>query len=185
MSENARTFCKALYGFDATVRRVAADRWTNPSPCEDWQAKDVLAHNLEMNLMITGFTNGIGAKRPSGAPDDPVAGWQPSFEGLLAALDREGSLQTVTATPWGEMPVDKFMGFAWVDPLIHTWDLAMATGQTPVLDAALTERAYRQLERAGDSLRGPGAFGPAVAETEDMSMLNKFIAISGRDPNWS
>jgi len=185
MSANARTFLKALYGFDATVRRIDATMWSNPSPCDGWEARHVLTHNLEMNHMVIGFTNGIGAKRPAAISDDPVAGWPTAFEELQQRLDTEGSLQTIAETPWGEMPVDKFLGFAWVDPLIHTWDLAMATGQPPILDAELVERAYRQLVRAGDSLRGPGAFGPAVEETEDMSVTDRFIAISGRNPRWA
>ena len=53
------------------------------------------------------------------------------------------------------------------------------------MDAGLVERAYHQLERAGDSLRGPGRFGPAVSETGEMTTADRFIAISGRDPHWS
>jgi uncharacterized protein (TIGR03086 family) len=185
MSENARTFLKALYGFDATVRRVDPDSWSNPSPCEGWQAVDIVGHNLGMGLMVSGFTRGIGAKQPSEAPADPVTAWQPHFDDLLVALDTKGAISTEVETPWGEMAVDSFIGFAWVDPLIHTWDLAKATGQVPVMDAGLVERAYRQLERAGDSLRGPGRFGAAVAETDEMTMVDRFIAISGRDPHWS
>lgn len=185
MSESSRTFLKAVYGFDAAVRRIDADRWANPSPCDGWQATDVLNHCVEMNKMVTGFTNGIGASRPAASSANPITEWQPSFDELLEALDHKGALQTVSKTPWGEMPVDKFLGFAWVDPLIHTWDLAKAGGQEPALDPDLVARAYAQLERAGDSLRGPGAFGAAVEPTAEMSTVDRFIAISGRDPSWS
>lgn len=183
MSENLRTYVRALYGFDATVVRTATDAWANPSPCEGWTATDVVAHNVAMNRMIAGFAAGQGAAG-AGHPSlsDPVAEWRTSFAALVAALDREGSLQTVAKTPWGEMPVDRFLGFAWVDPVIHTWDLAIATGQAPVLYADLVERGAKQLERAGDSLVGPGGFEPAVELGDDATTLERFVAFSGRDP---
>ena len=186
MSENLRTYTKALFGLDATVARVTGDRWTSPSPCTAWTAADVIAHNVGMNRMITGFTTGVGAAGPDHVvADDPAESWRDAFAGLLEALDRPGSLQTVAATPWGEMPVDKFLGFAWVDPLIHTWDLAIATGQAPVLDAALVARGTTQLERAGDSLVGPGRFEPAVTAAPDADPISTFVALSGRDPSAS
>jgi uncharacterized protein (TIGR03086 family) len=183
MSDNLRTYVKALYGFDATVNRVAGDGWDAPSPCEGWTATDVVAHNIGMNNMIAGFTRGEGASRPTEErPDDPVAAWRASFDGLLAALDTAGALQTVAKTPWGEMPVDKFLGFAWVDPVVHTWDLAKATGQTPVVDEGLVERGAKQLARAGDSLVGPGRFKPAVEVGDEAPVLDTLIALSGRNP---
>ena len=183
MSENLRTYTKALYGFDAVVGRTSSDSWSNPSPCEGWTAADVVAHNIAMNNMIAGFTDGTGAKRPDDVTlSDPAADWAAAFDNLLAALDRPGALQTVAVTPWGEMPVDKFLGFAWVDPVVHTWDLAKATGQDAVVDQALAERGAKQLARAGDSLVGPGRFKAAVEVADGTSTLDTLVALSGRDP---
>lgn len=184
MSDNLRTYQRALFGFDATVRRTPDDAWASPSPCEGWTAADVLAHNVGMCKMIAGFTNGVDASSPPhDVPQDPAAAWQDAFEELLEAFDRQGALQTEAKTPWGEMPVDKFLGFAWVDPLIHTWDLAVATGQEPVLEPGLVGRGLKQMERAGDSLRGERTFGPAVEASSDADDLDRLVAITGRTPS--
>lgn len=183
MSENLRTYTKALFGFDATVARTDPDAWSNPSPCEEWTAADVVAHNVGMNDMIAGFTKGVDARGPRHeVSDSPAEDWRRSLDELLAALDTDGALETVAKTPWGEMPVDRFLGFAWVDPVVHTWDLARATGQAPVLDQALAARGLEQLERAGDSIRGERTFGPAVEAAADSSVVDALIAITGRDP---
>ncbi len=183
MSENLRTFVKALYGFDAVVSRVPATAWSNESPCEGWTATDVVAHNIGMNHMITGFTNAVDAVGPAhDAVIDAPTAWGESLDTVLAAIDSKGALQVEASTPWGDMPVDTFLGFAWVDPLTHTWDLACATGQDAALDSLLCGRGLAQLERAGDSLRGSGAFGPAVEVADDASVVDRFIAITGRDP---
>ncbi len=184
MSENLRTYTQALFGFDATVRRTPTDRWSAQSPCAEWKAVDVLAHTIGMNEMIAGFTNGVDASAPGhDVPDDPAAAWDESFDTMLDALDTKGALQSVARTPWGEMPVDKFLGFAWVDPVIHTWDLAVATGQDVVLDGRLVARATTQMERAGDSLRGERTFGPAVDAPAGADPITRLIAITGRDPS--
>ncbi len=183
MSENLRRYTRALYGFDAVVRRTPAETWSNDSPCEGWTAADVVAHNVGMNQMITGFTRGDGAPHAGHVvSDDPAASWSSSLDELLAALDSEGALQTVAMTPWGELPVEKFLGFVWVDPVIHTWDLAIASGQPPVLAPDLVELGAARLERAGDSLVGPGRFHAAVSVEGDVSTLDRFISLSGRTP---
>ena len=186
MSDNLRRYTRALFSFDATVARAGADTWANSSPCDDWTATDVVAHNVGMNQMIVGFTEGSGSGS-AGHPElaQPDLDWTKSFEALLAALDSSGALQTVAKTPWGEMPIDRFLGFAWVDPILHTWDLAKATGQTPTLPADLVAIGAKQLARAGDSLRGTGAFGDEVKVAEGASTLELFVGLSGRDPGWS
>ena len=181
MSQSLLTYTKAVYGLDATVQRVSADQWGNQSPCPDWTAADVLAHNIGMNNMIAGFCSGIDSKGPAHElPDDPAAAWAASLDGLLDALDTKGALDSVARTPWGEMPAGKFLGFAWVDPVIHTWDLAKATGQTPVLDAGLVAMGTKQLEKAGDSLVGPGRFEPATSAGSGADAVSVFVALSGR-----
>lgn len=183
MSENLRRYTRALYGFDAVVRRTPAEAWSNESPCEGWTAADVVAHNVGMNHMISGFATGDGAPHADHVlSDDPAGSWSESLDDLLAALDTDGALQTVAMTPWGELPVEKFLGFVWVDPLIHTWDLAVAVGQQPVLAADLVESGAARLERAGDSLVGPGRFQSAVSVDDDASTLDRFISLSGRTP---
>ena len=37
-------FDRALAKFDAVVRQVPDDAWDNPSPCEAWNAANVVGH---------------------------------------------------------------------------------------------------------------------------------------------
>lgn len=185
MSDNSRRYLTSLFGLDAVVRRVDGN-WDAASPCEGWSAADVVGHNIAMNDMIAGFTDGIDATGADDmVPDDPAAEWRASFTALLDALDSEGALQAVAVTPWGELPVDKFLGFVWVDPLLHSWDLAMATGQDPALDADLVAAASTRLERAGESLVGPGRFKPATDIDDQMTPTQRLVSLSGRDAHWT
>ena len=182
MSENSRNYLLALYGFDATVRRVTPSSWDNTSPCEGWTARDVLSHNIGMCEMITGIAHGVGAEAAEHPPVvNPMAEWIKAFEETRQALDRPEALAQKELTPWGHLVVDRFIGIVTVDPLIHTFDLAAATGQRVVIDEGLAAAGFAQLEKAGEMIRGE-RFGPKVSIDEDASIVDKLIAMAGRTP---
>ncbi len=182
MSENTRNYLHALYGFDATVSRVGSHGWDGASPCEGWSARDVLSHNIGMCQMITGIARGIGAES-AGQPEvvDPLDEWGRAFAETRVALDDAEALSQKVQTPWGHLVVDRFVGIVTVDPLIHTFDLAVATGQEVVIDRDLAEAGYKQLQQAGDMIRGE-RFGPEIELDGDDSIVDKLIAMAGRDP---
>ena len=207
MSDNLLAYVKGLFCFDAVVQRTESERWDNPSPCERWTARRVVDHNLMICNMIAEMTRGNPAAVPEGsverpfpapsrdglvlAPhmfqrfvnsdDDPIVVWNRGRDDVLEALDQPGALHTETRSPWGHRTVDAFLGFAFFDPLIHAWDLAMAVGQTPVLNAALAQRALDHLAEFGEQyeLRQPGVLTDALVSTAQEPVA-RLIAFSGR-----
>ena len=91
MSEARRKFTKALYGFDAVVKRVPPDRWSDPSPCVGWTARDVAGHMIWGTWMLAAAT-GTG-ETPTGrseaevAGDDPLVSWALARDAALEGLD--------------------------------------------------------------------------------------------------
>lgn len=186
MSQNLRNFQKALFTVDAVVRRTPDDAWDNQSGCADWTAREVLGHVI---WGITNMANRIdGGDAPPQQPEadvagpDPVASWVAARDRVLEALDRQGSLQIVAPTPFGEMAVDDFLAFYPLDPLAHSWDIAQASGIDPALPPELCEVGYAGLAAMGDNLRGPGLMGPAIDIGDDADIEARFLAMSGRDP---
>ncbi len=182
MSENTRNYVHALYGFDATVSRVGPQDWDSASPCKGWSARDVLSHNIGMCQMITGIAHGIGAES-AGQPEviHPLEEWSRAFAETRAALDDPEALEQKVQTPWGHLAVDRFVGIVTVDPLIHTFDLAVATRQEVVIDRGLAKAGYMQLQKAGDMIRGE-RFGPEIQLDGDESTVEKLVAMAGRNP---
>ena len=58
MSDNLRLFTQAVYAFDAVVRRTADDQWSAATPCEGWDARDLLQHQCAV-------LNGVAAMAAS------------------------------------------------------------------------------------------------------------------------
>jgi uncharacterized protein (TIGR03086 family) len=183
MSENLRLYTKALYTLDAVAKRVPAEAWDNPSPCEGWTAREVAGH-VSWVIQATDAA-ATGGEGPAEQPEAEVAGADPaatiaeSVDGVLASLDRPGVLNAVKATPFGEMPVDTFIGIIWVDPLTHAWDIATAAGIDPAIDDETAAKAQATLEPIADVLRGPGRFADAKEPAAD-DALSRFIAFAGR-----
>jgi uncharacterized protein (TIGR03086 family) len=185
MSENLRMYTKAVYGFDHVMRTVPEGTWDRPSPCEGWTALDVAGHAMGVVAMIRAFAEGTAPQHHDGPPRDitgadPHATWAELRDGVLEALDHQGVLQRVVPSPFGPMPLDTLIGTLLVDTLVHSWDLARATGADERLDPGLVERAHGVLAQLGDGIRGPGMFDPVVTTSDAASAQDRFIAFTGR-----
>lgn len=181
MSRNLRDFTKAIHGFDAVVRRAPDSAWTAPSACDGWTGADVVEHVCGVASGVIGLAGG-NQPDPATGTGDPVAGWIATRDALLEALDAPGCLQREGDTPFGAMTVDRFIGILGVDPLCHTFDLAVAAGVDPALDPGLVERYHGNLVKAGDALRVPGMFGPAIDPPVGATRAEAFVALAGRNP---
>ncbi|MGH1503241.1 MAG: TIGR03086 family metal-binding protein [Acidimicrobiales bacterium] len=186
MSDNLRTYTKAVYGFDHVVRLVPDDAWDDASPCEGWTARDVLGHVVAVQRYLLSLVEGTAPTMDpftdpgQHAGDDPAATWAETRDALLEALDQAGVLQRVVQSFWGEMPIDSTLSNNLADTTVHSWDLARATGVDERLDQGVAERALAQITPAVEHMRAGGMLGPA-ADAVDDSASARLLALSGRE----
>ena len=62
-------------GFDAAVKAVTPDKWDAQSPCEQWTARDVVAHVVEGHRGVIADVRG-GESETLGADEDPRQAWE-------------------------------------------------------------------------------------------------------------
>jgi uncharacterized protein (TIGR03086 family) len=179
VSENLRDYTKALYGFDAVVRRVPADSWEAQSPCTEWKAIDVLGHVAAVQMMVAAGAR--GEPRPE-IPDtrshlgaEPVGAWGD-------ALDHPHRIQQEMETPFGRMAVDSFLGVLVLDCITHTWDLARAAGIDPQLDARLVSTSFEKIRPLDAAIRGRGVFADKVEPPAGADEAAQLMAFLGREP---
>ena len=70
MTEVQDRYRKVASSFDATVREVPPDKWGAQSPCEEWKARDVVAHVVAGHRSVIAGARG-GESSPLGADEDP------------------------------------------------------------------------------------------------------------------
>jgi uncharacterized protein (TIGR03086 family) len=171
--------------FTQRIREVPSDAWENPAPCDGWVARDVVRHLLEWVPWVIG-RSGIEFRPGPSVYDDPYGAWRNLADTLQSCLDDPAiAAQTFDAGPPGRMSVeDAIDSLVTADVLLHTWDLAVATGLDPTLDREMVVETLHRMEPMDETLRASGHFGPKVAAAPDADDQAKLIAFTGRDPNW-
>lgn len=184
MSANLRTYLRGVFAFDAVARRVPAEGWDNPSPCEGWTAREVLGHATWVTHNIAAAASGGPTPEPKPeaetAGDDPLAAWDAAREAVTEALDTDGALQREMDSPFGRVPVDAGLGIFFSDVTMHAWDLAAAAGVPHGIADDLAERVRQGLAAAGDSIRQPGVFGPEQPAPDGADAAARMAAMGGR-----
>jgi uncharacterized protein (TIGR03086 family) len=184
MSETSERFRSVAEDFTARIAAVPADRWDRPAPCEGWVARDVVEHVLGA---LQSFLGRYDVEVPPGPPveSDPLGAWTVGRDAAQSALDDPEVAGRVVDTPMGSMSFEQMVGsFGVGDVVVHTWDLARATGLDEQLDPDEVHRLLEMMTERDEMMRQGTAFGPKVPVPDDADEQTKLIGFTGRDPDW-
>jgi uncharacterized protein (TIGR03086 family) len=179
MSEVAERYAQIAAGFADRVGGVAPDAWTNPSPCTEWTARDVLAHVVSVHRRVIA---GLDASTPPPPATDPdlVAAWAAATADVGAVLADPARASVPVAGRFAPMPLEELIGrLLCIDTLVHTWDLARATGQNERLDASAVTIAFDGIRPADEAIR-VGGFGPKIEPPANADVQTRFLCFLGR-----
>jgi uncharacterized protein (TIGR03086 family) len=176
--DNYRGACS---GFSAIVAQ-GEGRWTNPSPCSEWDARGVVEHVIgfhdELLLRPTGTT-------PTRPKDDPEARWVLTVTAIDLAVDIASSTDGRERPTPDEINLDQLLPALTSELLAHTWDLAQAIGVDPHLDPDLCELSLGFMQANEEQVRSSGLFGAPVSRPSDTDAATRLITFLGRDPGWN
>ena len=182
MTDISERYRKRSQEFADTVAAVPEDRWSSPSPCEEWTARDVVRHVVQTPGMFFGMIDAEYPEPPS-VDDDPVAAVASARETMQSALDDPEVATTEFDGFFGrtsfEQAVDRFVNF---DLVVHRWDLARATGLDETMPSDEVERLAGELAGFGEAARSPGVFGPEVDVPPDADPQTALLGQLGRRP---
>jgi uncharacterized protein (TIGR03086 family) len=140
VSELIEQHRRACADFSRVAALVPPDQWDRPTPCAEWDARALVEHVIGFHDFLLLRPMGVRANRPRA---DPVERWEATRIAIFAALDAPGAIDQPTDLPGGGQSTPRQMLAALsTEMLVHSWDLARATDQSPapaVLEAA---RAY-------------------------------------------
>ena len=185
MSEISERYRRVASQMTARTIAVPDESWDNPSPCEGWVARDVIRHMVEW--MPAFLASGSGVEEAPDGPsvdEDPVEAWQTLTVWLQGLLDDPHIAASEFSHPQAgrHSLEDAIATFILGDVLVHTWDLARATGGDERLDADEVHRMVAGMEPYDDMLRASGQYGPRVAVAADADEQARLIAFMGRQP---
>jgi uncharacterized protein (TIGR03086 family) len=157
---------------------AAEDKLDAPTPCDEWDVRTLLNHMLDTQEYFSATARGESPALPSGTPserigDDPAKTYEQTRQATLGAYRKPGVLEKTGPS----------LGIAFVDQLVHGWDLARATGQDATMPDDLAQSAFQMIDGQldGEERRGP-AFKPAISVPDDASAQEKLLGYGGRQP---
>src|ERR1017187_4512291 len=89
--------------FDAAVRAMTRDKWEAQSPCEQWRARDVVAHVVTGHRGVIAGVRG-GESKPVGADEDSRRAWEDSSRAIDEITGDPEALAKEIDGPVGTMP---------------------------------------------------------------------------------
>jgi len=180
----ADRYRRVAAAFSARVEAVPDAAWDNPAPCDGWVARDVVRHVVEW--MPAFLADAGGPMLPIGpsVDVDPRGAWANLDDALRSLLDDPlVSASTIAHPRAGTHRLDDAIGMFFVgDLLVHTWDLARATGLDETLDPELVHDMLVGIQPLDAALRASGEYGPRVDVPADADEQTLLLAFTGRRP---
>jgi uncharacterized protein (TIGR03086 family) len=173
---------RALDQAGAIIANVRPEQAGLPTPCAGWDVYALVNHVIdEVHRFAEATATG---QRGAGDADVPCqdwsAAWRRAADALLAAWRSSGALERTTRLPGGEVPATWTLGQHVTEVAVHTWDIAVATGQSTDLDPVVGTAAF-DWARATlvPEMRGEQV-GTEVPVDADAPLYDRLAAFGGR-----
>ena len=180
MTQIQDSYRRVSTGFDAAVQAVVPEQWESQSPCEEWNARDIVAHVVEGHRGVIAGVRG-GESIPLGPDEDPKKAWEEASRAIDEITgDPDESVKEMDG-PTGKMPAGEIIGrFVTMDVLVHTWDLARTIGADEHLDEDSVQHAFETLKPMDAMIRMPNVFAAKLEPPPDADVQTEFLYFLGR-----
>jgi uncharacterized protein (TIGR03086 family) len=189
MTEPHELHRRAGEGLAATVRQVGDEEMHRPTPCSEWDVRDLLHHITWSNLWVGPLVDGKDLAEVAPTLEGDVLGEDPVGITLRAIGESSDAFER-----GGDRPVQLSRGLTPAtiyclermnDLTVHNWDLAAGIGVDVRLDDGCMQAAldaYRPYEAA---MRAAGELGPDVEIPDDADLQTRYLSFFGRRTDWS
>jgi uncharacterized protein (TIGR03086 family) len=175
---------------------VTADQLHRPTPCAQFDVDHLSAHVLAVvNRIGVLGAGGDFFSTPQSIDDIALADRADAYASFAAVADEawsaDDALDRMLALPWATLPGRVTLLIYLNEIIVHTWDLAVATGRAPQWDDEILEVAYAAIQRGlpadgrsvtGDGSDGGSPFAPVVDVAGDAPLIDRLVAWNGRRP---
>jgi uncharacterized protein (TIGR03086 family) len=167
------------------LKPLAAADLDRPSGCTGWDIRALLSHLVGGNIRFAQALRGEPADWPTRDAEpvtSPLGEFDESAAQMADTIAGIDNPKRPTLLQAGEPPAYFAVGVHAADMLVHSWDLAVATGQDAALDAELCLAALEVVEKYPPSFWGPGRFFAPRVELTSADPQDRLLALVGRDP---
>jgi uncharacterized protein (TIGR03086 family) len=190
-------FAIASTGFQRRLRSVRSEQWAWPTPCTEWNVRQLVNHMARGNLGYVHLVQGgsgaefLRLRDADVLGGDPVDAYTQSVQECARAFAEPGALERVLDYPLGKVTGRQALAVRTTDTVIHTWDLARAVGSDDRLDVGLVawiddslEDIYAGLVETPTAIETTHRFfaAPEGVLADDASRQDRLLHRMGRRP---
>jgi uncharacterized protein (TIGR03086 family) len=149
--------------------QVPAERFSDPTPCADWDVRGLLGHLVatvdRARVIGEGGDPNAMPRVVDGVADDGWVDALDTAEDKAAAVWADDTrLDALVTVPWGQVPGRAALFGYLREALVHGWDLAVASGQDGEADPATAAAVLAETRRVmpAEPRGGPIPFAAPV-----------------------
>jgi uncharacterized protein (TIGR03086 family) len=114
--------------------------------------------------------------------EDPTVVFRRAASEAVTAVETRLPAGEIVHLSFGDVPIEEYVWQLTADHLVHSWDLAAATGQPRELDPDVVAGVSAWFADREAMYREAGAIGPRAEAPDDPQ--SQLLAAFGRDPSW-
>jgi len=174
-----------------TVDNVKPAQFGDPTPCPEWDVRTLLNHlilwtsySAERRAHGESVPEELMAKDFAAEPDFAAA-YRAQLDRALAAWADPAAWERDLNVMGAPTPAADVAGLLMAEIVLHAWDLAAATGQSYTVGDKAAEAALTAVAANAELFRQYEGFAEPVPVAADAPVLDRVLALSGRDPAWT
>ncbi|WP_107653685.1 TIGR03086 family metal-binding protein [Nocardia suismassiliense] len=163
------------------------DQLARPTPCSEYNVAQLIGHIDEVAQAFAAIARKDtgGAAAPDRGADHRRTG-AASVRLLGQAWGDPAAWQGATELRAGlELPNELWGKIALTEMVVHGWDLAVATGRPFALPTATLQACFDHVADFVPNAPLPELWGPAVETSDNAPLIDRTVAITGRNPRWA
>jgi len=192
---NGHVLHSQLAGAAAQAARIArgvrAEQLDNPTPCAEFDTRTLVnhwvlytSHGLEHRARREPLPDDLIARDFTAAPDWAQA-YAEQLERAVAAWGDPAVWEGEVDLGGTALPAATLARMVAKEMVLHGWDVARATGQRFEVPEELAVTVLEVVEEHAELYRRYKGFAEPVPVPDSASVLDRALAASGRDPQWT
>jgi uncharacterized protein (TIGR03086 family) len=183
------TLAAANAHYREVLAGVRPEQLDGTTPCPDWRVRDLVEHvgvgNRWAALLLHGGDPGpaMGQARATLRSGELLVDFDAATAAQAVAFAEDETPSRVVQHFLGPVSAWQFLGMRTGDVLIHSWDLARATGIDERLPEPLVQVGLRLYGARSELLAATGMFGVgATGAPEPADDQQRLLHLTGRRP---
>lgn len=179
-------YVEALAVFGNQVRDLEDHEWDLPTPSDEWNVKEVVAHvvlgEAQLTRVLTGDTTQTQMEFSSELlGTSPMATWRGTALKAIESARIDGLAGRVFDLDMGSVTGEQLLSYRITDNLVHAWDVSVGVGRARPIDDGNAEWLLDFWRPAAAEMANTDFFGAPIIPADGASASTRLLALLGRE----